>query len=168
MFIQPLKVIVVRHRKERVSKCSLRHIHNKEGILFLSYPPQAAWNFQACLKLDFEGPVLSFEDRFSSLILVDATWRYAYKMCEQPYIRCLPSRSLDASWQTAYVRRQEDCSQPNRGLASIEALYAASLHLGCEDLSLLNEYYWRESFLKLNHDLIETLRAGRKNVRADG
>jgi pre-rRNA-processing protein TSR3 len=37
---------------------------------------------------------------------------------------------------------------PTGGLASVEALYLARLLLGSRDDSLLDDYYWRDPFMR--------------------
>jgi rRNA small subunit aminocarboxypropyltransferase len=59
-------------------------------------------------------------------------------------------RSLPAHFQTAYPRRQNDCSDPTRGLASVEALFIAYKILNRESQGLLDNYYWKDAFLKKN------------------
>jgi pre-rRNA-processing protein TSR3 len=59
-------------------------------------------------------------------------------------------RSLPPHFQTAYPRRQNDCPDPSRGLASVEALYLAYSLLGRTTEGLLNHFYWKEEFLKKN------------------
>jgi pre-rRNA-processing protein TSR3 len=56
-------------------------------------------------------------------------------------------RSLPSHYKTAYPRRQLDCPDPERGLASIEALYAAYSILGRSTDGLLDRYHWKEEFL---------------------
>lgn len=92
------------------------------------------------------------EDCGSGLLLLDGTWRYAEKMVER--LSHLPNaqrRSLPSWLVTAYPRRQEGCVDPHRGLASIEALYAAYHLLGRSVVGLLDHYYWRDQFLLQFH-----------------
>jgi pre-rRNA-processing protein TSR3 len=63
-------------------------------------------------------------------------------------------RSLPKEFQTAYPRRQNDCPDPKRGLASIEAIFIAYLKMGRKTDGLLDNYYWKESFLTCNRLLI--------------
>ena len=49
---------------------------------------------------------------------------------------------------TAYPRVSKIAEDPHGGLASVEALYFAKLLLGERDDSLLNAYYWRETFIE--------------------
>jgi pre-rRNA-processing protein TSR3 len=58
--------------------------------------------------------------------------------------------SVPSCFETAYPRRQPDCPDPSKGLASIEALYLAYVILGKPPTGLLDNYYWKELFLEKN------------------
>jgi ribosome biogenesis protein Tsr3 len=91
------------------------------------------------------------KDADSGLLLVDATWRYAAKMCEAiDKVMPLPKRVLPGRFRTAYPRAQTECPNPLEGLASIEALYLAFMITGRPVDGLLDHYYWKEAFLELN------------------
>ena len=151
---------IVRHRKENVKKCSLRYIEQEtDRFRFFTYPTD-------CLSLEFDLPTECFllhidgEELKSSetepLVLLDGTWRYSEVMYRMiPSVQRLPKRSLPSGWRTAYPRRQPDCSDPTRGLASLEALYIAFLITGRKTDDLLNGYYWKERFLEINNNLIK-------------
>ncbi len=57
-------------------------------------------------------------------------------------------RSLPSHYRTAYPRRQQDCPDPERGLASIEAIYLCYLLLQRQTKGILDHYYWKEQFFK--------------------
>lgn len=102
--------------------------------------------------LDLDAPPLSAADSDKGLLILDGTWRYAEKMhnwVERQVI--LEKRSLPGNFKTAYPRRQEDCADPERGLASVEAFYLAYIILGRSTEGILDHYYWKEDFLKLNN-----------------
>lgn len=101
--------------------------------------------------LALDAPPLTSADAEHGLFLIDATWVYAQKMYRQLQTpHRFQMRSLPSTYQTAYPRRQEDCSDPSRGLASIEALYLAYRILGRDCSGLLDNYHWQEPFLKKN------------------
>jgi pre-rRNA-processing protein TSR3 len=148
-----LPTIIVRHRKENKKKCSLRGIQGKKGFQFLSYPNTTLPQVDHYLLLDLDGPELTLADRDCGLILIDATWRYSERMLRtlEPQLKNVQRRSLPAYLRTAYPRRQEDCSDSQRGLASIEALYAAYqiLDRPCDDI--LTNYHWKINFMTANN-----------------
>jgi len=55
--------------------------------------------------------------------------------------------------RTAYPRSSKTFRDPDAGLASVEALYAASVLLGEPHPEWLADYRWRDEFLRLNPTL---------------
>ena len=143
--------IILRHKRENLKKCSLRGLEERSDFKFFTYPKE----FPSCLNgyvlLTLGAPPLSEKESSHGLFLIDATWRYASVMLKSlPNLdTCIP-RSLPSHLRTAYPRRQDDCPDPQTGLASIEALYAAYVLLGRKTEGLLENYYWKEQFLHLN------------------
>lgn len=146
-----MTILILRHRRENLKKCTLTGLENRSGLLFYTYPTDSLPDLSNCLLLKVGAPVLTREDASKNLLLIDGTWRLASVMEKQiPYP--LEARSLPPGWKTAYPRRQTECPNPEEGLASIEALYAASLILGLETDGLLDRYHWKEPFLAKNFD----------------
>ena len=52
-------------------------------------------------------------------------------------------------------RKQTECTDPERGLASVEALFIAYHILGYETEGLLDHYYWKKEFLRLNSQRLQ-------------
>ena len=157
--MQPfLPTLILRHRKENLKKCSLRGLETKKDIQFLRYPTEKLPSLKGYILLSMEGEVLSKKDADQGILLLDGTWRYATKMhffvTSHSASSDLVIRTLPKNLRTAYPRRQEDCLDPSRGLASIEALAAAYALLGREFLPLLDHYHWKNEFLNLNRDLL--------------
>ncbi len=140
--------VILRHRRENLKKCSLRGLESRDDMRFFTYPKDSLPCLEGAVMLDLEGPELSREDGDRPLLLVDATWRWAEVMKSQ--IPLVEKRSLPAGFRTAYPRKQQDCSDPERGLASVEALYIAYQILGRETAGLLENYYWKAEFIKNN------------------
>ncbi len=142
--------IILRHRRENLKKCSLRGLETREDIDFYTYPwkvPQP--DLSNYIVLSLNAPPLTKKDAEKGIFLIDGTWRYATKMFESlepPF----ETRSLPPEFRTAYPRRQDDCIDPDRGLASIEALYLtySILERGVE--GLLNHYRWGDEFINVN------------------
>lgn len=146
-----LHTTILRHRKENLKKCSLHGLEPREDLHFLTYPIDPIPFLENGILLDLDAPPLSREDHGRSLFLIDGTWKYAAVMSRQlPYPEKWTRRSLPPEIQTAYPRKQTDCIDPKRGLASVEALYIAHLILGYEIEGLLDHYYWKKEFLELN------------------
>ena len=143
--------VILRHKKENLKKCSLRGLENREDFLFYTYPDGDFPMLSNYILLDLDGEPLSPADNDKGLLILDATWRYAEKMCKfvaskQTWVK----RSIPAHWRTAYPRRQSDCPNPDQGLASIEAIFVAYKVLGRDTAGLLDNYYWKEQFLEKN------------------
>ena len=137
-------VSVIRHQKERRSKCSLTALEEREDITF--YKANQGWSFDVTgfTVLALDAPELSVADAGRPLLLLDSTWRLLPQLQTHLY-GCAVSRTLPAV-DTAYPRVSKLTKDPFGGLASIEALYLAKLVLGERDDSLLESYYWREEF----------------------
>jgi len=146
--------VILRHRRENLKKCSLRGLEKLPDIEFFSYPCSliSLEKCQGYILLHLDAPPLALEDTHRGLLLVDATWRYADKMLR--FVEQIPGlvpRSLPGHFRTAYPRRQDDCQDPERGLASVEALFLANRILGRNTSQLLENYYWKNEFLEINN-----------------
>lgn len=143
--------IVLRHKRENLKKCSLRGLESRSDFMFYKYPNPTLPNITGYILLALNAPPLSVEDGDKGLFLIDATWRYAQTMlCNVPGLGVLEQRSLPSHFKTAYPRRQDDCPDPERGLASVEALYIAYRIMGRDTTGLLNNYHWKDQFLEIN------------------
>lgn len=145
---------ILRHRRENLKKCSLRGLEGREDFRFGRYPQAILPDLSGYILLAMDGPPLQPSDGDRGLLLLDATWRYAGSMRKfvDSQIK-LETRSIPKGFRTAYPRRQEDCPDPEEGLASIEALYIAYRILGRDVSGLLDNYFWREEFLAKNWHL---------------
>ncbi|MBX9923411.1 MAG: hypothetical protein K2Y01_04815 [Rhabdochlamydiaceae bacterium] len=147
--------IIYRHRRENLKKCSLRGLETREDIHFYTYPQNPLPSLSGYLLLTLDAPLLQKEDDSLGIFLIDGTWKHAevmYKQISQPHL--FITRSLPKEMQTAYPRRQDDCLDPSRGLASVEALFAAYILLGRDPSGLLDNYYWKDAFLQKNSFLL--------------
>ena len=146
--------IIYRHKKENKKKCTLEPLRSDPSFIFLNYPSSELEPLTNYFILSLDGPVLSEEDAHMGLLLIDGTWKYAEKMFNHVMqTQKLPTRSLPKHFKTAYPRKQTLCSDPERGLASIEALYIAHSLLKRPTDSLLEHYHWKNDFLRLNNSV---------------
>lgn len=151
--------IIFRHNRENLKKCSLVGLELRDDFLFYTYPkdilPEGLDNY---FLLSFDGPQLTKADRDKGIFLIDGTWKYAEKMQSQlQFPPDIHLRSLPPMIQTAYPRRQEGCPLPQRGLSSLEALYVSFKILGKDTSNLLENYYWKEQFLRINEEFFSTI-----------
>ena len=149
--MNPTTIIVV-HRAEKRSKCSVEPLRKTGEFIFWRHPKRGVEPVEGYVRLGLGGPQLSLEDRERGLLLLDGSWRWAAKM-EKSYTD-VPVRSL-GPWQTAYPRQSRVFEDPAEGLATIEALYAALCQMGRRSDGLLASYYWGDEFLRKNRELIE-------------
>lgn len=138
-------ISIIRHPKERRSKCSLTPLEGREAISF--YKAREGWQFDMTgfTVLALGAPELSAEDAGRPLLLLDSTWRLLPQL-----EACLHGEGVRRTLPvvpTAYPRVSKIAEDPHGGLASVEALYLAKLLLGERDDSLLEAYYWRETFI---------------------
>ncbi len=150
MFDYP-QTFIVRHRRENKKKCSLQPILGRKDCQFFTYPGCILPNLENHILLGFDGPEISKADCSKGIILIDGTWKRA-EIMEKELFSCkkVQVRSLPKNIYTAYPRRQPDCSNPELGLASIEALYVAYWLMERDLEGLLDGYYWKDFFLEEN------------------
>lgn len=141
-----IPVTVIRHPKERLSKCSLTPLQGRSDITFLRAGPALRLDAEQFTVLAVGAPVLSRSDANRPLLLLDSTWRLLPDI-ERCLIKQGTARSLPPV-ETAYPRVSKIAMDPDGGLASVEALYFAKLLLGERDDSLLESYHWKDAFLE--------------------
>ncbi len=148
--LSPPTICVV-HPRERRSKCSLEPLRGREGFVFWTFPERGEEPLEGYVRLGMGGEVIGPEDAAGGLLLLDGTWRLTAGM--EPGYAELPVRSLPGL-QTAYPRSSKIFDDPEGGLASIEALWAAYHLMGRPTKGLLDHYRWAEQFLAANSDLL--------------
>ena len=146
-------VVIIRHPKERLSKCSLEPLKGKEGFTFFTVREGFTFQADGHTLLGFDGPLLSPADASRPLLVLDATWRLLPGL-----ERCLRGeplrRSLPRGLRTAYPRVSKLAPDPAGGLASVEALYAAFRCMGFSGKGLLEGYRWAREFLEINKGIL--------------
>jgi len=144
----PLDVLILRDPRESTKKCSLTPLRGMPGVRFVNYDRDRRIDARGRILLHPDGEEIQPEDRGRSLLLVDCSWRRVRDLLAtvdgDPTPRRLPP------FATAYPRRSRTFVDPERGLASIEALYAALALLGEPCPELLDGYRWAAEFLATN------------------
>ena len=143
----PTVLILVR-RGEDPAQCTVRPLRGTPGLDFLPYPLKRKPELSRHLLLAPDAPPLAPADADRPLLLLDASWRQALRM--RRAVEPVEARSIPAGWRTAYPRRSKIHADPETGLATVEALYAAFCTLGVRRDDLLQFYPWRDAFLALN------------------
>jgi pre-rRNA-processing protein TSR3 len=152
----PLTVIIT-HPKERRAKCTVAWLKGDPRFAFFRGPRRPE-NLSGYVRLAMEGPVLSEADADCGLLVLDGTWKLVDRLA--PRVDEVPTRRLPPL-QTAYPRTSKVRVDPDGGLATIEAVYAALMILGRDVSGLLSRYHWGDEFLRLNQELWETLSINR-------
>lgn len=140
--------IVLRDPHEHTWKCSIYPLKGKrEDVIFYTYPPRNELDLNGYVRLAPDGPELSEADRSLGILLLDASWRRSRPMMRD--YSHIPARSLNG-FQTAFPRVSKLGTDPQNGLATIEALYVAYHILGRPTEAMLDHYRWKDEFLALN------------------
>ena len=139
--------VIVRHPAENPRKCSVLPLRGRPDLVFLHYPVRHRPPLEGYVRLAAEGPALSAEDAGAGLLLLDGSWRWAAAMMRD--FEDVPARSL-SGWKTAYPRVSKLGTDPDNGLASVEALFLAYHLLGRPTEGLLEHYRWAAEFLQAN------------------
>src|SRR5258708_11038693 len=142
-----LPTVIVRHPKENPRKCSVLPLRGRPDLLFLGYPVANRPPLAGYVRLAAEGPVLGEADAGAGLLLLDGSWRWAGSMTRD--FLDVPPRSL-RGYRTAYPRTSKLGTDPDNGLASVEALFVAYRLLGRPTERLLDHYRWAAEFLAAN------------------
>jgi pre-rRNA-processing protein TSR3 len=142
-----LPTVIVRHHAESPKKCSVMPLKGRPDIVFLNYPVKHRPPLEGYIRLAAEGPPLGPADAEAGVLLLDGSWRWAAAM-ERDF-QDVPPRSL-TGWKTAYPRVSRLGTDPDNGLASIEALFLAYHILGRPTDGLLDAYHWADEFRKAN------------------
>src|SRR5205085_10742199 len=116
-------------------------------LVFLPYPVKERPDLTGYVRLAADGPELSLADSSCGVLLLDGSWRWAAAMTRD--FSDVPPRSLHG-FRTAYPRVSKLGTDPDNGLASVEALFLAYHILGRPTDGLLDHYRWAEEFLRLN------------------
>lgn len=146
-----MDILILRDPRESAAKCSLTPLRGLAGVRFVEYHPERRLAAGERVLLHPEGELLSPADRGLDLLLIDCAWRRVPSLLRTVdgtlHARRLPPLS------SAYPRRSKTFRDPELGLASVEALFAAAALLGTPRPELLQAYRWREAFLSANPEL---------------
>jgi pre-rRNA-processing protein TSR3 len=139
--------VIVRDRREHPRKCTILPLKGRTDLRFFTRPLRERPVLDGYVRLAADGPPLSSADADRGLLLLDGSWRRAGEMTRS--FAAVPPRSL-LGYQSAYPRSSRLGTDPDNGLASVEALYAAYRILGRPTAGLLDHYHWADEFLRGN------------------
>lgn len=142
------KITVIRHPRENLKKCSLRHLHGHPNFEFFTAVDGFSFDATGYTLLEIDAPTISPADADRPVLLLDSTWHLLPKIRRKVYGDFVP-RALPPNILTAYPRVSKMHQDPH-GLATVEALYAALQMMGTPDREILNGYLFGEKFLSIN------------------
>ena len=142
------RILVVRDPREGANKCSLTPLRGHPDVLFANYRSGRQFDGGSRILLEVGAPVIEPGEPAVGLLLLDCSWRRVPSLRRTIVGEVVP-RSLPPL-RTAYPRTSRLVPDPDGGLASVEALYAAVALLWGPEPSLLDGYVAREAFLRLN------------------
>jgi pre-rRNA-processing protein TSR3 len=145
--------VIIMHPKERVRKCTVAWLKGDLRFNFFRGPRRPA-DLSGYVRLAMEGPILSEADAECGLLVLDGTWKLVDRLA--PAVDEVPTRRLPPL-QTAYPRASKVRVDPDGGLATIEAVYAALRLMRRDVTGLLSRYHWADEFLRLNQAVWEPL-----------
>ena len=151
------KVTVIRHPRENLKKCSLRHLHGRADFEFFKATENFLFDAGGFILLEIGAPPITPADGGKPILLLDSTW-FLLPRIRAKIFGDFISRSLPPTVKTAYPRVSKMHSDPD-GLATVEALYAALKAIGDPDRSILDGYHFAEKFLEINGWLPDIPRA---------
>jgi pre-rRNA-processing protein TSR3 len=139
--------IIVRNTRENPRKCSVLPLKGRPDLIFMTYPVTRPLPLEGYVRLAPDGPELSAADAACGLLILDGSWRWAEVMNRD--FEQVPARSLHG-FRTAYPRKSKLGTDPEQGLATVEALFLAYHLTGRPTAGLLDHYRWADEFLRLN------------------
>ena len=145
------EILILRDPRESMKKCSLTPLRGHERVRFVNYHPERRLAADGFLLLHAEGEELTERDAGRPLLLLDCAWRRVPQLLgtvDGELVRRRLPRLV-----TAYPRKSTVFEDPDQGLASVEALFAATAVLGEPDRTLLVGYRWASAFLEANPSL---------------
>ena len=150
-------------RTERPQKCSILPLAYREDFRIVRFDRRyPIASLTGSLLLHPEGVPLSElaaeetpRGDFTTLSAIDCNWIRLDAVLGKIVGPSPPRVRIPDGFQTAYRRRNKHDLDPERGLATIEALFIASAFLGVWDETLLQEYPTAAEFLSSNAALFE-------------
>ncbi len=153
---------VVLDRGETANKCTIMPLAGRAGFRIVGVVDELAIpGLRSDLLLHPEGECLTGLraklGKVEAIAAVDCVWRRLPVLLAGiegglPTLARIPD-----GFVTAYPRKSEDGSDPQAGLATIEAIFTAAALLGNWDTGLLSQYYFGAAYVALNAALFARL-----------
>jgi len=141
--------------REPRNKCSITPLRGLPGVRFVPLRGERRVDAGRRIWLHPDGADLGPADRGLGLLLIDCTWRRVPSLSRRIDGVLLPRRLPNLV--SVYPRRSKLTPDPEHGLASVEALYAATALLDVAQPGFLAHYHWAAQFLAANPGLARPL-----------
>ena len=148
-----MDILIAHDLREPARKCSVTPLRGMPGVRFVALAGGTRVDVGRRIWLHPDGEELSSADRGIGLLLIDCAWHRVPKLSQRIH-GDLDRRRLP-HLVTAYPRRSKLGRDPEHGLASVEALFAAVALLDAPRPELLAGYRWSAEFLAANPTLME-------------
>ena len=158
----PIRFLIVQDYRENPRKCTALPLRGRPGFEFVRLsrprPREEPHEVPGGLWLDVDAPPFepadrSFLDGDGRVIVLDASWARVRTLERRLRVKAgspVCRRSLPEPLRSAYPRKSKLYPDPDRGLATIEAIFAVTLLLGSPLREVLDTYRWTNEFLELN------------------
>lgn len=145
---------------ETVNKCTIAPLASRPDFRLLHVKgPDPLGPLISPILLHHEGECITTLDpslkggRVQGIATIDCVWNRLDVLIRRiagplPKLVRIPN-----GFETAYPRRSAQNTDPEGGLATIEAIFVASALLGNWDVSLFSEYHFGRKFVELNQKL---------------
>jgi pre-rRNA-processing protein TSR3 len=143
---------------ETINKCTIAPLSSRPDFrLFRVKGPKPLGPLLSPILLHHEGQCLTQLreqlPQVQGIATIDCVWNRLDVLMRRisgqlPILARIPN-----GFETAYPRRSAQNTDPEGGLATIEAIFVAAALLGNWDITLFSEYYFGGKFVDLNREL---------------
>ena len=146
---------IVVDKGEKPNKCTILPLINRSD--FKIYRPgrnQVIGPLSGDLLLHPDGELLHEMkiDDVKRLSVIDSNWKLLPMLLGRVALPLPKLARIPDGFLTAYPRRSKLNTDPDGGLATIEAIFIAAAFFGVWDETLFNKYHFGKEFLTINAD----------------
>jgi len=153
---------VVLDASETSNKCTIAPLaHRADFRIMRAKGTRVLGPLQAPILLHPNGACLTLRARdlpaVSGLATIDCVWRRLDTLSRRIQGPLPTLARIPDGFKTAYPRTSLKQTDPDGGLATIEAIFVAAALLGHWDVSLLSQYYFGRKFVEINASVFAAL-----------
>ncbi len=140
---------------ETANKCTIAPLRDRPDFRLIRVQgAQALGPLSAPILLHHEGECLTriraSAAPIDGIASIDCVWKRLGLLVDRVEGRLPRLARIPDGFETAYPRRSVKNTDPDGGLATIEAIFVAAALLGRWDASLLSRYYFGRRFVEMN------------------